>query len=447
MPARVDAFVGARTTGPGRVERLTLSNGLDLRLVPIPESPTASVWVWYRIGSKNEWPGVTGASHWVEHMLFEGSPRYAKGEIDRAVIEVGGTLNAFTDVDFTAYFSTVPREHLSVPLDIESDRMTRATLDPAEVERERTIIRSEREGNENWPEFRVDEELFALAFQRHPYRWDPLGYPEDIRSLTPKALRDYYRRFYGTKNATVVIAGGFDLPRLRSEVRRRFGPLPRTGEDPNVTVVEPPQRGPRSATLQGPGTTPFLEVGWRSPAAADPAAPATVLLDVVLGGESRLFAAGAGWGRRAEHPSARLYRRLVDPGLAVRATSEWRPRHHPGLFSVHAQAAAGVPLARLESALLDEVERLRRTGPSAAELIEARTKLQRGAELAYEGASRCGFRLGYFAMLGPDGFERRLLDAALRLQPRQVREAAQTLFAEEARTIVRYEPTQEAHAE
>src|SRR5580700_6953987 len=109
-----------------RPERFALSNGLKVLLAPDPGSPTASVWVWYRVGAKNEWPGVTGASHWVEHMLFQGSPKYAKGEIDRKVIEAGGTLNAFTDTDFTAYFSTVPSERLAIPLAIESDRMTRA---------------------------------------------------------------------------------------------------------------------------------------------------------------------------------------------------------------------------------------------------------------------------------------------------------------------------------
>ena len=447
MAPRVGSEVAPPAVGPARVIRFTLANGLSVRLAPIPESPTASVWVWYRVGSKNEWPGVTGASHWVEHMLFQGSPKYRKGEMDRAIVEVGGSLNAFTDNDFTAYFSTVPREHLSIPLDIESDRMTRASIAPAEVERERTVIRSEREGNENWPEFRVDEELYALAFQRHPYRWDPLGYPEDILALTPRDLQQYYRRFYGTRNATLVVAGGFDAVAVARDVRKRFSPLPRSGDDPTVRVVEPPQRGAREATLNGPGTTPFVEVGWHAPAVGDPAAPAVLLVDMLLGGESRLFAAGSTWGRRPEHPSARLYRRLVDSGLAVRATSEWRPRLHPGQFTVHAQAAHGVPISRLETALLEEVDRLAHDGPTRAELAEARTKLRRGAQLAYEGASRSGFRLGYFAMLGPEGFEASLLAAALRADASLVRAAASRLFTPEHRTLVRYEPTEAADAE
>jgi zinc protease len=425
-----------------RIVSFELANGLRVVLAPDPASPTTSVWVWYRVGSKNEWPGVTGASHWVEHMLFLGSPKYRKGEMDRAVVEVGGTLNAFTDNDFTAYFTTVPREHLSIPLSIEADRMTRALIAPKEVERERTIIRSEREGNENWPEFRTDEELYAVAFQRHPYRWDALGYPEDIRALTPAGLAAYYHRFYGTRNAVLVIAGGFQPAGLSREIRRRFGKLPRTGEDPTVATIEPPQPGERRSTLTGPGTTPFLDLGWKAPAVSDPTTPATILLDLLLGGETRLFAAGSIWGRSGEHPSSRLYRRLVDTGLAVRATSEWRPRVHPGLFTIHAQAARGVPLDRVESAILEETDRLARSGPTAAEMSEARVKVAQAARLSYEGATRTAFRLGYFAMLGPPEFEALLLRQILATTAREVGAAAAATFLESARTVVRYIPTE-----
>ncbi|HTW55907.1 MAG TPA: pitrilysin family protein [Thermoplasmata archaeon] len=426
-----------------RTRSFVLPNGLRVLLAPRPESPTASVWVWYRVGSKNEHPGITGASHWVEHMLFSGSPRYGKGEIDRAVVLVGGELNAFTDTDFTAYFTTVPREHLSVPLDIESDRMTRALIPDVEVERERTVIYSEREGNENYPEFRVEEELYQLAFRTHPYRWDALGRRSDIERMTPDELRAYYHRYYGTRNATLVIAGGFDPRATAAEVTRRFSPLPPTGDDVAVGDVEPAQRGERRAELAGPGTTPYLEVGWRAPALDDPAAPATMLLDALLGGETRLFAAGAGWGRAGEHPSARLYRALVDPGLAVRATSEYRPRQYPGLFTIQAQAARGVSLDRIEAAVAEVVERLGRSGPSPTEMRDARTKLARGVALAYEGASRTGFRLGYFAVLRSPEFEDQLFRAVLGVTAAQVRSRARELFRDEARTVVRYSPTAE----
>ena len=412
-------------------------------LARLPESPTASVWVWYRVGSKNEHPGITGASHWVEHMLFEGSPKYAKGEMDLAVVRVGGEFNAFTDSDFTVYMTTVPREHLSVPLDIESDRMTRALIADEEVERERTVIHSEREGNENSPEFRVEEELYQLAFRIHPYRWDPLGRREDIVRLTPGELREYYHRYYGTRNAILVIAGGFDPVAVEADVRERFSSLPPSGEDVTVHEVEPPARGERRAELSGPGTTPYLQVGWRAPALRDPATPATILVDMILGGETRLFSAGAGWGRAGEHPSARLHRDLVDTGLAVRATSEWRPRTYPGMFTIQAQTARDVSLDRLEAAIYTVLEGLAKSGPTAKELSDARAKLRWGAALAYEGASRTAFRTGYFSVLDSPAYEDQLLAALLKVRPQEVRDRARSLFGTESRVVVRYHPSQE----
>ncbi len=410
-------------------------------LAPLASSPTSSVWVWYRVGSKNEVPGITGASHWVEHMLFEGSPRFPKGAIDRAVVSVGGELNAFTSTDFTAYLTTVPREHLDVPLEIEADRMTRASITEAEVARERTVIHSEREGNENWPEFRVEEELFQLAFRIHPYRWDPLGRREDIERLTADELRQYYHRYYGTRNAVLVVSGGFDPRATAEEIRRKFSGLPASGDDPNVTLVEPPARGERRAELTGPGTTPYLEVGWRAPAIRSPEAPATLLLELVLGGETRLFSASGGWGHGHEHPSSRLYRALVDPGLAVRAVTEWQPRVHPSLFTIQVQASRGVSLDRLEVAVDSVVERLAQRGPTVEEMGEARVKVRRGAALAYEGASRTSFRLGLFSMFGPDGFEDEIFRAILRTSREAVRQRAREIFSTASRVVVRYQPT------
>ncbi|MGA9839643.1 MAG: pitrilysin family protein [Thermoplasmata archaeon] len=433
-------MVRSRVPRP-RTYRFRLPNGLRVLLAPDAASPVASVWVWYRVGSKNEHPGITGASHWVEHMLFQGSPRYGKGEIDRAVVSVGGELNAFTDTDFTAYFSTVPREHLAVPLDIESDRMTRALITDREVERERTVIHSEREGNENWPEFRVEEELYQLAFRTHPYRWEVLGRRTDIERMTPAELREYYHRYYGTRNAILVVAGGFDPRPVARDVRRRFSGLPPSGANVRVTELELPSRGERRSELSGPGTTPYLQMGWRAPALHDLETPATMVLDTVLGGETRLFAAGSGWGRAGEHPSARLYRSLVDTGLAVRATSEWRPREYPDLFTVQAQAAKGVSLDRLERAIDAVVERLTQTGPTRTELDDLRAKIRRGAALSYEGASRVGFRLGYFSVLRSPEYEDELFRALLRVSATAARTRAADLFRPESRVVVRYTPT------
>ncbi len=432
-------MVAPRVPRP-RTRAFTLPNGLRVLLAPQTHSPTASVWVWYRVGSVNEHPGITGASHWVEHMLFEGTAKYPKGAIDRAIVSVGGQLNAFTDTDFTAYFSTVPREHLDVPLDIEADRMTRASISDKEVARERTVIFSEREGNENWPEFRVDEELYQLAFREHPYRWDALGRREDIAQMTAAQLREYYRRFYGTRNAILVVAGGFAPAKVERTIRASFGRLPAGGEDVHVASVESAPRGERRAELSGPGTTPYLAVGHRAPALEDPATPTAIVLDAILGGESRLFSSGSGGGRGGEHPNSRLYRGLVDTGLAVRASSDCRPRRYPGLFTVHALAASGVALDRLERAVLSLLERFGRDGPTSSEIDETRTKLRRAVALAYEGASRTGFRLGYFAALRSPELEDEVFAALFRVRARDVRDLARELFRPESRVVVRYRP-------
>lgn len=429
----------ANAPGVAGAESFRLANGLTVLLAPMAGAPTASVWVWYRVGSKNERPGLTGASHWVEHMLFNGSPHYAKGAMDRAIMGVGGYLNAFTDVDFTAYLTTVPAGHVGLPLDIEADRMTRATMNQAEVDRERKIVLSEREGAENWPEFRAEEELWALAFRRHPYRWDPLGYREDIERLDAGALAGYYRQYYGPRNALLVVTGGFDRRVIEPMVRKKFGPIASSGDDPTVRETEPPSSGARQTELSGPGTTPFLISGWPAPAIADEEAGRAMLLDVLLGGETRLFTTGP-WGSRSDHPSSRLYRRLVATGLAVRAGCQFGPRVHPGLFTIQAQCAAGVPLSRLEAAVDRELEEFLRDGPSRTELAEAKEKIAQASKLAYEGASRAAFRLGYFRTLSDERLEGRLLSQLRRCGPTELRESARRLFLPERRVTVRYSP-------
>ena len=149
----------------------SLENGLKVILRPIPDTKALSCWVTYRVGSRNEVPGMTGSTHWVEHMLFKGGGKLKKGEIDHLISRVGGKMNAFTDTDFTTYFETIPATEMDTALMIESERMRNAAFDPKEVEAERTVVISEREGAENQPEFLAEEELWGLAFHVHPYHW------------------------------------------------------------------------------------------------------------------------------------------------------------------------------------------------------------------------------------------------------------------------------------
>ncbi len=396
--------------------------------------------MWYRVGSANEHPGITGVSHWLEHMLFQGSRQYPKGAMDRVILELGGTSNAFTDNDFTAYLTTVPKAHIEAPLRIEADRMTGAFLAPREAERERRVIQSEREGNENRPEYRVEQELHALAFRRHPYRWDPLGYSEDMDTMSRRELVAYYRKFYGPRNACLIVAGSFEPARIRRSIERLFGSLPIRGADSVVRDREPLPVAPRTAELVGPGSTPIVRMAWPAPPLQDPRAPAAMMLDQLLGGDTSLFAPQPFWWRSAEHPNSRLYRRLVDPGLAVRTSSDYRPRRYPGLFTVAAQASPGASLEKITEGIVGELAKLRRRAPSERELRDARDTIARGARLAYEGSARTAFRLGFFAAHGSLALESRLLRWLLKIRPEAIRAEAERLFEERRTVTVRYNP-------
>ncbi len=397
-----------------------------------------SVWMWYRVGSKNEPRGSTGAAHWLEHMLFKGSTHFPRGAVDRAILAAGGILNAFTDSDFTAYFSTVPREKVDLPLAIESDRFLGATLPEREIDRERSVVLSEREGNENHPEFRTEEELYALAFRRHPYRWDSLGYLDDILGMHRENLQSFYERFYGPRNACLVLSGGFEPRTVLPVITRRFAGLRREVEKTTVPEREPPQRGCRTSTIHGPGSTPLVRLGWRAPEVKDRTVPALLLLDLLLGGETAFFPTGGSRFEEREHPTSLLYQGLVDEGLATRAGSSYSPRVDPGLVTIFAQAAPGRGSQELEEAVGRITTSVGRKLVSNDEVRRLRQRLLRGKALSWEGATGSAFRLGFFWALGDLTLEPRLFSAALRVTPEQLREVASGLFQDRALSVVRY---------
>src|SRR2546426_569314 len=234
---------------PTRVE--TLENGLKVILRPIPDTKALSTWVVYRIGSRNEVPGMTGSTHWVEHMLFKGGGKLGKGDIDKMISRLGGKMNAFTDTDYTMYFETIPASSMDTALMIESERMRNAAFDPKEVEAERTVVISEREGAENQPDFAVEEELWGLAFHVHPYHWTAIGYKQDLATLDREPLYRHYLRYYAPNNASLILVGGFDPAVAMQRVREAFAPLkPETPPDP-LRLSEPEQHGERHPGPRG----------------------------------------------------------------------------------------------------------------------------------------------------------------------------------------------------
>ncbi|MGD8603798.1 MAG: pitrilysin family protein, partial [Anaerolineales bacterium] len=187
------------------IVRAHLDNGLEVLLQEVHTAPTASCALWYRVGSRNEKPGLTGLSHWVEHMQFKGTPAYPAGVPDRLIARSGGTWNASTWLDWTLYEASMPAVRIDLPLRLEADRMAHSIFDPEAVEAERAVIISERQGNENSPSFRLIEAVQSDGFQFHPYRNEVIGRMEDLERITRQDLYDHYRRYYVPSNAVLAV--------------------------------------------------------------------------------------------------------------------------------------------------------------------------------------------------------------------------------------------------
>ncbi|HQX76103.1 MAG TPA: pitrilysin family protein, partial [Thermoflexales bacterium] len=189
------------------IKTKTLPNGLRVMLKEMHTAPLASIAIYYKVGSRNEHVGITGISHWVEHMMFKGTPAFSEDEQDRLISREGGSRNAFTWIDFTTYYATVPSSQIDLVLKMEADRMANSKFDPKEVKSERTVIINERQGGENSPTFRLAEEVAAAAFRVHPYGHMVIGHQADLERITRDDLYAHYRHFYTPDNAILCAAG------------------------------------------------------------------------------------------------------------------------------------------------------------------------------------------------------------------------------------------------
>jgi zinc protease len=420
----------------------TLDNGLRVILREVRERPLVGVWMWYRVGGRNEVPGITGVSHWVEHMLFKGGKRFGKGEITKEISRRGGALNAFTWIDCTAYYQTLPSSEIDLALDIESDRIYDTRIEPEEAEAERTVVISEREGSENYPEFWLREEVQAVAWREHPYRLGVIGPKSDLRAMTREDLYAHYKRYYMTNNATLVIVGDFETEPLLERVRRSFDPLPAGEPPPSLRIEEQPQTGERRVLVRRPGPTQYLMLGYHAPEASQPDAAPMVVLSSVLGGASSPIAWG---GARGLGRSSRLYRALVDSEIATSVSASYDLTLDSYLFSFDATLRVGVEAARGEQVIVEQIERIHKEPVPEDEL--ERTKRQLHAQVVYslEGVTNQGFALGFMDLVARDPGAWETFPAALqRVTADDVQRVASAYLTEPNRTVGWFLPSSAA---
>ncbi len=371
----------------------TLENGLQVILKPIHTAPVVSHWIWYRVGARNEFPGKTGISHWVEHMMFKGTPTFPKGSIMLEINRNGGVLNGFTGHDYTAYYEVLPTDHLDLAMRIESDRMANSLIDPDEVASERNVIISEREGGENNPDWALYEEVNATAFRAHPYGHMVIGWKEDLHNITRDDLYEHYKMYYGPHNAVLVIAGDIEEAKVRQRIDELFGVIPAGPKPPLVSIIEPPQRSERRVLLKQPGTTAYFQVAYHGCEGSHADAFPLMVLQSIFSGASL-------GGGIPTHRSARLYRALVETGIATSAGAHHQFTIDPSAFHFFGTIRDGRTLAEFEAVINSEIERLHQELVSEKEL--AKIRKQTRAQFAYtiERISNHAQWLGLMEMLG-----------------------------------------------
>ena len=421
------------------VLRTRLRNGLEVRLKEIHTAPLISSWVWYRVGSRNEIPGITGISHWTEHMLFKGTPTFPAGVLDRAISRDGGSWNAFTWIDWTAYFETMPADRIDLGLRLEADRMVNSLFAPAEVASERTVIISERQGNENEPTFRLSEEVTAAAFRVHSYHHEVIGDMADLETISREDLFGHYRRNYAPNNALLAVAGDFRSQAMLKRIRELFGPIPRQPAPKSPMRPEPPQQGERRVWLEGPGETAYLEVNYHAPSGRDPDFFPLAVLDSVLAGASSLNLFGAGLSNK----TSRLYRALVVTELAASVRGGLSATIDPYLYSLRATVRPGRSpdevLKAMDAELARVLDQPLEPGEVAKAIKQARALFAYGSESITNQA----FWLGYSEMFADYDWFEGYLDQISRVTPEDVLRVARKVLVPSNRIVGIYRPTGE----
>jgi zinc protease len=420
-----------------RVTRL--DNGLKVLIQEEHTAPLASVWCWYKVGSKDERPGLTGVSHWCEHMNFKGTANIPRDQVKGIIEQYGGSWNGYTWIDQTTYLETATTDALDRMLFIEAERMASCLYHPDDCESERTVIISELQGGENDPDQLLDQELTATAFKAHPYRHPTIGWLPDLQTMTREDLYGYYRRFYVPNNATLVIVGDVDTDAALRRVAHYFGAIQPGSAIERLRTREPEQTGERRLTIRQEGTTGYLKVGYHAPSVTDPAFFPLLILDAVLTGAKGLNL----WSSFRVPPpqrSARLYRALVEHGLASSVSGGLMPTEDPFLYTVSTTANEGTPLASVEAALLEALAGVELQGITAAELVKAKAQLR--ARLVFDGDSvtNIAHQLGYFETIASVDVVATAPARIAAVTLDEVAAAARAVLAPSNRTIGWFEP-------
>jgi zinc protease len=340
------------------VAERTLKNGMKVLVQTDQNIPNVALYIFYRIGSRNERPGTTGLSHFFEHMMFNGAKKYGPGDLDKVMEANGGANNAYTSQNVTVYQDWFPRTAIPLIFDIEADRIQNLAFDPAKIQSERGVVASERRLSvDNNNGGLLDEQLWASAFIAHPYQWPVVGWMSDIEHWTIEDLKHHFEMGYSPSNATMVVVGDVTPDEIFQICEKTIEPIPSHAPPPPVTTVEPPQLGERRLVVHKQAELPLLMIGYHVPATNNADFYATNILRTIL----------------FEGESSRMYQRLVDKDqLALDVESSLQPAFDPTLAIIVAEPKQGVDPEKCEKAIYEELERAKSSAITDQELEKAK---------------------------------------------------------------------------
>ncbi len=413
----------------GGIEAYRLkTNDLQVLLLPEAAAPVVTLMVTYRVGSRNETTGLTGATHFLEHLMFKGSARFNKENgqtIFNTLQRVGAQVNATTWIDRTNYYELLPSEHLPLALEIEADRMRGALLNEADLESERTVILNEFDRGENEPMRKLYQAVWSAAYIAHPYHHPTIGWRSDIENVTVAGLRHFYDTFYWPENATVSIIGDFDRSEALALVAEHFGGIGSPAEPaPPVVTEEPPQRGERRIVVKQAGQLGAVMTAYKAPSGLETDADALDVLSMVL-------ASGKG---------SRLFRRLTDAGLTTHVMASSPRLHDPGLFYCYALLAPEKTHEEVEQALYEVIEEIKENGVTEEEVQRAKNQLEAQEAFGRDGPFAVAAQLNEAIAAGDWKLYTTFRDRIEHVTTDDVQHMAQTYLVEDARTVGYYVP-------
>ena len=408
----------------GGIEEYQLkSNGLKVLMLQDSSTPVATFMVTYHVGSRNEAIGYTGSTHLLEHLMFKGSRNYNKEKgtaIWDELQNIGAQINATTWNDRTNYFEVVPSQYLEKAISIEADRMRYSFLKDEDRQPEMTVVRNEYERGENSPFDVLDKNIWATAYQAHPYHHSTIGWRSDIENVSTERLKDFYNIYYWPNNATATVIGDFNVDSTLSLIEKYFGEHSKSEHEiPKVYTEEPQQEGPRRIVVKRTGQAGITAVAHKTPHGLHNDIHAIHLLGKIL----------------CDGKSSRLYQKIVDQGLATSLFMYDFPFKDNGLFITYAFLTPEVSNQKVEEIILDEYNDIINNGVDQEELNRAIAKTRATVAFSRDGSYAVASALNEAIAIGDWEFYTNFLDNIEAVSTENIQLAAKQYLVEDQSTV------------